>query len=132
MAPLTFIQWNCRGIYRKINELKNLLEKADTMPDIIALQETHLIPKYTPKINDFQLIRKDRNINGGGVCMFVKNEISFVETDLQVNRPIEAQCIKIQDFFFFNVYVPPNKSVSRPDLLSLRTSIWAGVWLSGL
>ena len=55
--------------------------------------------------------------------MFVNNEISFVETNLQVNRPIEAQCIKIQDFFFFNVYVPPNKSVARPDLLSLLTSI---------
>ena len=97
---LSLIQWNCRGIYRKINELKNYLSNGDTLPDIIALQETHLVPKYKPKINGYELIRKDRDIKGGGLCIFIKNEVSFIEIDPGDVSPNEAQCIHIQETTF--------------------------------
>ena len=116
---LSFIQWNCRGIYRKINELKNYLGNAETLPDIIALQETHLVPKYKPKINGYEMVRKDRDIKGGGICIFIKNEIPFIEIDLGDVSPIEAQCIRIQETYFFNVYIPPNKNVERHRIMSM-------------
>ena len=87
------LQWNCQGIYRKLPDLKNYLDNLKTLPDVIALQETHLISKYKPKLPGFELIRKDRNINGGGICMFIKNNISFSEIDVHFGNIIEAQCV---------------------------------------
>ena len=45
---LKILQWNCRGIYRKIVEFKHHIANLSHTPDIIALQETHLVQKYTP------------------------------------------------------------------------------------
>ena len=108
---ILILQWNCRGIYRKINELKHLLDNAETLPDILALQETHLTEKCTPKIPGFTMIRKDRNVHGGGVCMFIKNNIPFVEKEVPENENIEVQCICIREIQLFNVYLPPNKNI---------------------
>ena len=38
----TILQWNCRGIHNKIDELKQTIAQRPTDPDIIALQETNL------------------------------------------------------------------------------------------
>ena len=119
---ILILQWNCRGIYRKINELKHLLDNAETLPDILALQETHLTEKYTPKIPGFTMIRKDRDVHGGGVCMFIKNNIPFVEREVPKNENIEVQCICIREIQLFNVYLPPNKNIGRAALTSLLST----------
>ena len=113
---LMLMQWNCRGIYRKISELKNWLENMATKPDVIALQETHLISKYTPRIRGYVLLRKDRDIHGGGVCFFINERINFQEIQMEDAHLIESQLIMIDSLKVFNLYIPPNKSISK-DLL---------------
>ena len=40
------MQCDVRGIYIKLDQFKSLLEDMETKPDVIAVQETHLIPKF--------------------------------------------------------------------------------------
>ena len=48
--------------------------------DLIALNETRLdrdVNDNRVKLDNYQLIRKDRNQYGGGVCIYLKNHINF-------------------------------------------------------
>ena len=110
---LKILQWNCRGIYRKLLEFKNYLANLDYIPDIIALQETHLIQKYSPRIRNYILLRKDRDVHGGGVCLFIKNDLPFREIELGNIGEVEAQGIKIQDVSVINIYISPGRRISR-------------------
>ena len=50
----------------------------DNHYDIIAMTETHLspdIPDNDISINNYQLYRKDRNRDGGGVCIYINDSI---------------------------------------------------------
>ena len=66
-------------------------------------------------INDYDLIRKDRSRNGGGVCIYLCNSINYkVGSDL-VPSELEAVCIEIikphsKPFFVTTVYRPPSAS----------------------
>ena len=122
---LKILQWNCRGIYRKILELKHHIANLSHTPDILALQETHLVQKYTPRIRNYTLIRKDRDVHGGGVCLFIKNNLPYNEVCLGNIGAIEAQCIAIQDVRIINVYIPPNRRPPQSHferLFAARTS----------
>ena len=53
---------------------------SDQNIDLIALNETRLDRDVTDnrvKLDNYQLIRKDRNRYGGGVCIYLKNHINF-------------------------------------------------------
>ena len=48
--------------------------------DLIAFNETQLSNNITNnqvKLSNYELIRKDRNRNGGGVCIYIKNHVNF-------------------------------------------------------
>ena len=116
---ISLLQWNCRGIYRKLYEFKRFVEKLASPPDIIALQETHLVDKYVPKLPGFILIRKDRDVHGGGICFFIRNDMPFYEIQLTGLGAIEAQRINLPGLSVTNVYVPPNASVTSNTLQTL-------------
>ena len=118
---LKILQWNCRGIYRKLLEFKHYLTNLNRTPDVIALQETHLIQRYTPRIKNYVLIRKDRDVRGGGICFFVKNNLPFNEVELENLGEIEAQCISVQGVIITNVYIPPNHSIPKRYLERIFT-----------
>ena len=40
-------------------ELEGLLTSLQPLPDVIALQETHLIEKYSPKLSGYYHYRQD-------------------------------------------------------------------------
>ena len=65
------LQWNCRSINNKIGELCKLIETFKI--DVVLLQETLLANNKSFKINDFNIIRADRNSQGGGVAIAIKN-----------------------------------------------------------
>ena len=56
---------------------------------MITLSETWLDDSVTDSeisINDYCLVRRDRNRNGGGVCMYIRKDISFSHrTELDSN-----------------------------------------------
>ena len=120
---ITVAQWNCRGIYRKIDEMKALISEMQTPPDIIMLQETHLIPKYSPRLQGYTVIRKDRTIRGGGVATFIADHLSYYEVSLNVADPIEAQFVKVGGITIANVYIPPDQQTLPKDALSFFSEL---------
>ncbi|UYV80801.1 hypothetical protein LAZ67_19001763 [Cordylochernes scorpioides] len=62
---------------------------------IIALQETKLNEKYNLKYKNYNILKKDRNKEGGGLAFLIKN---LYYEDIAINIPntsdLEAQGIK--------------------------------------
>ena len=69
---------NVRSLLNKISELRLLA--ANTKAAVISLSETWLDDSVLDNeifISDYCLLRRDRNRNGGGVCMYIRNDIPF-------------------------------------------------------
>lgn len=80
---LRILQWNCRGIYNKIGELCKIIETLKI--DVVLLQETFLARDKVIKINNFNIIRVDRNRRGGGVLIAIKNNWSYKMINIESN-----------------------------------------------
>ncbi|UYV70912.1 hypothetical protein LAZ67_8001088 [Cordylochernes scorpioides] len=84
---------------------------------IIALQETKLNEKYNLKYKNYNILRKDRNKEGGGLAFLINN---LYYEDIAINIPntsdLEAQGIKVylnqnKTINIFNMYHPPNNKL---------------------
>ncbi|KAJ8046701.1 RNA-directed DNA polymerase from mobile element jockey [Holothuria leucospilota] len=75
---LHFIHLNVRSLIPKLSELKLLAVR--TKATIIALSETWLDDSVTNaeiSIEGYSVLRRDRNRNDGGVCLYVSNKVAF-------------------------------------------------------
>lgn len=62
---MAILQWNCRGLFAHLEELKQHL--AGTVKyDVICLQETLLKPNRRFNLPGFNIVRKDRATSSGG------------------------------------------------------------------
>ena len=122
ITQLKILQTNINGISNKILELQQLT--TDEKLDIIAVQESKLTKKSKkdPYIQNFSPIRKDRDENnGGGLIIFVKQDIKYTELNVpkEINQNnIEMQIVKIHlnktdHFHLANIYLPPRNSSDK-------------------
>ena len=76
----------------KIDELRLLAQ--NTHASILGITESWLdesVPDSEISIDNFSLVRKDRNRNGGGVALYIKNSLAFnVRSDLM---PDNLECV---------------------------------------
>ena len=81
------IHLNDRSLLPKNSELRNLATKSNVA--IIGITETWLDDTITDnevKIPGFNILRNDRNRNGGGTCIYIRSDIAFnPRSDLQSN-----------------------------------------------
>ncbi|UYV83142.1 hypothetical protein LAZ67_22002409 [Cordylochernes scorpioides] len=117
---LRILQCNINGLCStatkiKLEEIMEIAEKQKIQ--IIALQETKLNEKYNLKYKNYNILRKDRNKEGGGLAFFIKN---LYYEDIAINIPntsdLEAQGIKVylsqnKTIDIFNMYHPPNNKL---------------------
>ena len=105
---------NIVSLPAKIEEIRYSM--SNKIIDLIAFNETRLDSNITNNmihLNDYDLIRKDRSRNGGGVCICLRSSINYkIRNDL-VPSELEAVCIEIikphsKPFFVTTVYRPPN------------------------
>ncbi|UYV79947.1 GRIN2B [Cordylochernes scorpioides] len=99
-------------------KLEEIMERAEKQKiQIIALQETKLNEKYNLKYKNYNILRKDRNKEGGGLAFLIKN---LYYEDIAINIPntsdLEAQGIKVylsqnKTINIFNMYHPPNNKL---------------------
>ena len=101
------LQWNINGLRSKITQLQCLL--TEYQPSIIALQETKLPPNVNYNIKKYQSYNKNRNADGGGVSLYISNEMPA--TAVQLDTELEAVAATV---FFENlklticsIYLPP-------------------------
>ena len=87
-----------------------------TTPDVLILQETHLVERYSPKIQGYSLFRKDNSLHSGGLAIFVKDNLPATILNIPGTTSIEVHCISVQHLTFYNIYISPNHILSVNDL----------------
>ncbi|UYV60337.1 hypothetical protein LAZ67_1000868 [Cordylochernes scorpioides] len=97
---LSILQCNINGLCSTATKIKleEIMERAEKQKiQIIALQETKLNEKYNLKYKNYNILRKDRNKEGGGLAFLTKN---LYYEDIAINIPntsdLEAQEISIK------------------------------------
>ena len=88
--------------------------------DILAINESKIdpsIPDSEINIPSYKSIRKDRNRNGGGVVIYVREQISFRDRNDLVSDSLEMICIEIErphskPFLLSAWYRPPNSELN--------------------
>ena len=87
--------------------------------DILTLNETRLddsIPNSEIKISGYDIVRRDRNRNGGGVAMYIRSCITFTNRNDLVPESLEQICVEInkpksKPFLVSSWYRPPNSKI---------------------
>ena len=109
---------NVNSLLAKIDEIR-LLAKNKKI-DILIVNETKIDDKVEDQliaIDDYSLKRCDRNRNGGGVALYVKNTVNFKPREDFPNKSLELVCIEVEPknslpFIILGWYWPPNSPVS--------------------
>ena len=109
---------NCLSLMKHFDEVKCLVTETDI--DIMTLSETHLctnIDDSEIRIPGYTLIRRDRNRSGGGVAMYIRNNLIFVQRDeLCSDTKLEILVAEIKlekqkPFCVICWYRPPNSKI---------------------
>lgn len=77
---LHFIHFNVRSLLPKLDELKLFVSKYKLA--VIALSETwldHTVTDAEIHLDGYNVIRRDRDRQGGGVCLYIHEDIAFTE-----------------------------------------------------
>ena len=78
---------NIRSLSKKLPQLSMFVKKHNF--DVFGINETWVDASFNDKdlqINGYDILRKDRNRKGGGVCIYVKSDLKYkVLTDINCN-----------------------------------------------
>ena len=107
---------NIVSLPKKIDEIRYSM--SNKLIDLIAFNETRLDSSITNgmiHLNDYDIIRKDRSRNGGGVCIYLRNSINYIIRQDLISSELEAVCVEIikphsRPFLVTTIYRPPNAS----------------------
>lgn len=115
----SIIQWNLNGFYKKVNDLKLIIQ--DFSPKIICLQETNITDNYQypklPNYNSYYKNRVDYKRSSGGVAIFVDS--AFPSSPLSINSNLEVVAASVlidTKISICNVYLPNHTEFSIEDI----------------
>ena len=112
---LHFVGLNIRSLLPKIDQLKIFVQNNN--PAVISVSETWLDNSVTSNevnIPGYSIERKDRNRQGGGVCIYVRDNLSYnIRNDID-HENIEGIWIdlllpKTRPILIGSIYRPPNQ-----------------------
>ena len=83
--------------------------------DVLAINETRLdstISDGLANIDGYNVLRADRNRNGGGVCIYIRCQVNYTPRPDLVATDFNAVCVKInqansQSFIIVSIYILP-------------------------
>ena len=87
---------NIVSLPKKIDEIRYSM--SNKLIDLIAFNETRLDSSITNgmiHLNDYDIIRKDRSRNGGGVCIYLRSSINYIIRQDLISSELEAVCVEI-------------------------------------
>ena len=108
---------NVNSLLKHIDEIRHVL--CSTPFDIFAINESKIdesIPDNEISISGYNLIRKDRNRAGGGVVLYIRDNIPFSDRKDLVPSSLEMVCAEInrphsKSFLVCTWYRPPNSDM---------------------
>ena len=101
---LHFIHINTRSIFHKLSEIKVLALKIK--PAVISISETWLDASYTNlsvNIDGYNVLRRDRASHAGGVCAYIRSDLSY-------NQRVELQNDDLEDLWM-ELLLPNSKPI---------------------
>ena len=109
---------NVNSLLKHIDEIRHVLLSASF--DIFAINESkidELIPDNEISIPGYNLIRRDRNRAGGGVVLYIRDNIPFSDREDLVPSSLEMVCAEIsrphsKSFLVCTWYRPPNSDMN--------------------
>ena len=72
---LKYVHVNCRSLYRKLSQIDAIFKDSD----FLCCSETWLSPAFSDaliSLTDKTVYRMDRSARGGGVCIYIRTDIS--------------------------------------------------------
>lgn len=118
---MEIISWNVNSIKNKVSELRLLATKIN--PEVIMLQETWLKPHEEFKLNNYEILRTDREGRPrGGTALAIRSDIEFEEIQVKLGKIENTAAnitIKNKNIKIISAYLPPNK-INKKDIATLR------------
>ena len=105
---------NIRSLIKNVDQLRIYLEKQQY--DIICINETRLdstVANQDVNIRGYDIVRNDRNRNGGGVAIYIRSVINYQERHYLEDEHLEAITVEIskpkyKPFLINAWYRPPD------------------------
>ena len=125
LKGFSIAQLNITSLTKHIEELRILINEMNF--DILCINETRLdktIKNSEIGLQGYDLTRRDRNRNGGGVAIYVRNNISYMERSALVPENVEALCIEVRKpnakpILISTWYRPPNSNSEILDFFEI-------------
>jgi len=116
---INFMHLNIHYLFPKFDEIKHLLDENNEI-DVLGLGETFLSSSFSDsefQLKNYQLFRRDRQSNGGGIVVYVKSNYPCIQRhDLEIDSVesiwLEFKCEKQKSFIVGYVYRPPSSAAS--------------------
>ena len=125
LSPMNFkhkiIQWNCRGLKPKFDEISIILEQQK--PSIFCLQETFLKPNDNVTLKGFNIynyIHSDCQRPSGGSSILVKS--SCPQRNIVLTTELQATAVSVtldKEITICSIYIPPSFTLKTEHLDSL-------------
>ena len=115
------IQWNCRGLKPKFDEISIILEQHK--PSIFCLQETFLKSNDNVTLKGFNIynyIHSDCQRPSGGSSIFVKS--SCPQRNIVLTTELQATAVSVtldKEITICSIYIPPSFTLRTEHLDSL-------------
>ncbi|XP_053398155.1 uncharacterized protein LOC128556622 [Mercenaria mercenaria] len=144
-SRLSIMSWNIRGIITdhsvKCNQLQNYLDSLENPIHVVCIQETKLKTKSKPfKFKGYQKpINKLRpgaeDSAAGGLCIYVRNGITFKEKSTRYSASAETLAITIigknEKYHIYNYYAKNSGSNKYTDMSNLFTNLDENTIITG-
>ena len=121
---------NIRGLKSKIDSLQEKIEEVE--PTIICITETHLSEAENIVIDGYTLYRNDRDSQGGGILIGIRNQLKNVCTVVEKNKEIEESIWIVIDnnkvkLRIGTIYAPQESRTSKENLKKMYENIMARI-----
>ena len=132
---LKIAQLNVNSILKHIDEVRSLVKSNNI--HLLALNETKVdntIFDDEIKIENFSIIRRDRNRHGGGVAIYIHKSLHYDELNHDSMKELEIVSVKIylkgsKPVVFSTWYRPPSSNVDVLELFESFVSYLDGLSL---
>ena len=97
LKGFSIAQLNITSLTKHIDELRILITEMNF--DILCINETRIdktIKNSEIGLQGYDLTRRDRNRRGGGVAIYIRNTIPYVERSTIIPENVEAVCIEVR------------------------------------
>ena len=116
LKGLRIANLNVNSLLKHLDEIRTML--SDYPFDILAINESKIDPSISNSeisIQHYSIVRLDRNRYGGGVVLYIKNNIPYVERQDLVSDDLEMICIEVnrkhsKPFLIGTWYRPPSSN----------------------